>query len=84
MRPYAIYISEAALASAPSSGLQREKLMRFIRSLAENVRREGDFSEKDQTGRTVQVKIIGRYAVTFWVDHAVSEVKVTHIKLADE
>jgi hypothetical protein len=29
MRPYAIYINEAALASAPSSGLQREKLMRF-------------------------------------------------------
>jgi hypothetical protein len=84
MRPYAIYINEAALASAPRSGSQREKLMRFIRSLAENVSREGDFSEEDHTGRTVQVKIVGRYAVTFWVDHAVSEVKVTHIKLADE
>jgi hypothetical protein len=65
MRPYTIYINEAALASAPRSGLQREKLMLFIRSLAENENRQGDFSEKDQTGRTVQVKIIGRYAVTF-------------------
>jgi hypothetical protein len=24
------------------------------------------------------------YAVTFWADHAVSEIKVTHIRLADE
>ena len=84
MRPYAIYINEAALASAPRSGIQREKLMRFIRSLAENQNTVGDFSEKDEVNRTVQVKIIGRYAVTFWVDHAVSEIKVTHIKPADQ
>jgi hypothetical protein len=29
-------------------------------------------------------KVIGRYALTFWADHAVSEIKVTHIKLADQ
>lgn len=74
MRPYAIYINGAALASAPKSGWQRQKAMDFIRSLAEN----------DGAGRTVQVKVIGRYALTFWADHAVSEIKVTHIKLADE
>ena len=45
MRPYAIYINEAALASAPRPGAQREKLMRFIRSLADNPNAPGDFSE---------------------------------------
>ncbi|HZF00907.1 MAG TPA: hypothetical protein VE344_03330 [Methylomirabilota bacterium] len=84
MRPYAIYINEAALASAPKSGWQREKVMGFIRSLADNPNTPGDFSEKDGAGRNVQVKVIGRYALTFWADHAVSEIKVTHIKLADQ
>ncbi|MGH7976289.1 MAG: hypothetical protein ACREDS_13215 [Limisphaerales bacterium] len=84
MRPYAIYINEAALASAPKSGWQREKVMDFIRSLADNPNMPGDFSEKDGAARNIQVKVIGRYALTFWADHAVSEIKVTHIKLADQ
>jgi hypothetical protein len=83
MRPYAIYISEAALNSAPRSGWQREKVMQFIRSLADNPNTSGDFSESDDARRIVQVKIIGRYAITFWADHAVSEIKVTHTKRAD-
>ena len=56
---------------------QREAVMKFIRSLAENPNTAGDFTEKDGAGRTVQVKVAGRYAVTFWADHAVSEIKVT-------
>ncbi|HEY5296385.1 MAG TPA: hypothetical protein VIK59_00510 [Verrucomicrobiae bacterium] len=83
MRPYAIYINQAALNSSPRAGAQRERLMKFICSLADNPDAPGDFSEKDNVGRPVQVKIIGRYAVTFWADHAVSEIKVTHIKPAD-
>jgi hypothetical protein len=83
MRPYAIYINQATLDSAPRTGAQRERLMKFICSLAANPDARGDFSEKDDAGRTVQVKIVGRYAVTFWADHAVSEIKVTHIKPAD-
>ncbi len=84
MRPYVIYINEAALVFAPRSGPQRERLMQFIRSLAENPNTSGDFSEKDGVNRTVQVKIVGRYAITFWADHAALEVKVTHIKPADQ
>lgn len=56
--------------------------MQFIRSLANNPNTTGDFTEKDNTGRIVQVKVIARYAVTFWVYHAVSKIKVTHIKSA--
>lgn len=57
--------------------------MDFISSLADDPFRKGDFSEKDEVGRTVWVKIVDRYAVTFWADHAVEEVKATHIKKAD-
>lgn len=84
MRSYAVFISEQALASAPRTGPAREQVMKFIRALADDPNFTGDFQERDGAGRTVQVKIIGRYAVTFWADHAVSEVKVTHIKSADK
>jgi uncharacterized protein (UPF0210 family) len=83
MRPYAVYINEAALNSAPRAGLQRDQLMKFIRSLADNPNMPGDFSEQDDARRIVQVKIVGHYAVTFWADAAVLEIKVTHIKPAD-
>ncbi|HEY3931589.1 MAG TPA: hypothetical protein VGM58_04385 [Verrucomicrobiae bacterium] len=84
MRTYAVFINEQALAAAPSSGTQREAVMKFIRSLSDNPDTAGDFTEKDNAGRIVQVKVIGRYAVTFWADHAVLEIKVTHIKSADK
>jgi hypothetical protein len=83
MRAYAVFINEAALATAPRSGFQREMVMKFIRSLADRSNINGDFMEKDGEGRVIQVKVIGRYAITFWADHAVLEVKVTHIQPAD-
>lgn len=84
MRPYQVYINQEALVSAPRSGLPRKAVMDFIRSLAVDPLSRGDFAEPDEVGRTVHVKIVGRFAVTFWADHAVAEVKVTHIKPADK
>ena len=84
MRPYAVVINEQALATTPRSAAQRELLLKFVRSLAANPNTTGDFAERDNAGRKVQVKLVGRYAITFWADHAVSEVKVTHIKSADK
>ena len=84
MRAYAVFIHEQVLANAPRPAIQRETVMKFIRSLADNPNTPGDFIEKDESGRSIQVKLIGRQAVSFWADHAVSEVKVIHLKLADK
>lgn len=84
MPPYTVYINEAALATAPASASQRIMVMRYITSLADNPSAAGDFSETDHAGRTVEVKLVGRFAVTFWADHAVREIEVTHIKPADQ
>ena len=43
--------------------------MDFIRALAANPHSMGDFAETDEVGRTVYVKILGRFAITFWADH---------------
>jgi len=83
MKPYQVFINEAALNTAPRSGKQRELVMHYLRSLASEPDQRGDFVEKDGAGRNVQVKIVGRFAITFWVDHPACEVKVTHIRPAD-
>jgi len=84
MRTYAVYINEQALEAAPRSGIGRERVMKFVHSLASSPNTAGDFTEKDHAGRTVQVRVVSGYAITFWADHAVSEIKVTHIKSADK
>jgi hypothetical protein len=43
MRPYGIYINQIVLDSAPHSGVQRNRVMQFIRSLAGNPNTSGDF-----------------------------------------
>ena len=83
MGPYQVFINQGALVSAPRSGPSRKAVMDFIRSLATDPHCNGDFAERDEVGRTVYVKIVGRFAITFWADHPVSEVKVTHIQPAD-
>ena len=84
MRAYVAFVSELALDAAPKSGNQRTLVMKFIRYLADNPNTAGDFTERDQTNRVLQVKVIGRFAITYWADHAVCEIKVTHIKSADK
>jgi hypothetical protein len=44
------------------------KKSRPRRRLADNPNTEGDFVEQDETRRAVQVKVVGRDAVTFWAD----------------
>jgi hypothetical protein len=62
---------------------ERQKLLSFLESLAADPFQKGDFEEVDEVGRAVQVRVIGLYALTFWADHPVSEVKVVKIQRAD-
>jgi len=51
--------------------------------LADNPTKPGDYEERDDAGRPIQIKIVGDYALTYWADHAVREVKVIQIEKAD-
>lgn len=61
----------------------RNKVVQFIESLAGNPFDAGDYSERDPADRFIQVKVVGPWAIFFWADHAVSEVKVVQIVLSD-
>ena len=77
---YTVFLRRtAAEALKQLRGTRRRAIERFLDYLAENPFEEGDFPEQDSTGRDVYCKVIRDYAVTFFPDHAVKEVKILEI-----
>ncbi len=62
---------------------ERDQLLTLLRALGQDPYRRGDFTERDRTGRDIEVLVFRRYAVLYWADHAVRELKVTEVRLAD-
>jgi hypothetical protein len=40
----------------------------------------GDYTEQDEDHRELQVLVLGRVAVAYWIDHAMREVRVARIE----
>jgi len=58
--------------------------MAFVYSLREHPDTPGDFVDKDVSLRERQIKIIGDYAITYWLDAPVHRVMVVDIHPADK
>jgi hypothetical protein len=80
---YAVYLHLDLLEALPKRSHQGQRILRFVRSLAEDPFTDGDFSEKDESLRSLQIKIVGDYAITYWVDHPVKCVMIVDICVAD-
>ncbi len=76
MADYAVYLHLDLLATVPVRGSQREAILRFVRSLAIDPHQPGDFVDSDHSLRPRRIKLVGEYAITYWVDHAVKAVMV--------
>ncbi len=83
MAPYDVYLHFGLLDSVPGRGQQRRMIMAFVRSLADQPYAPGDFTDVDESLRTRQIKIIGNFAVTYWVDDPAKAVMVVGVRLAD-
>ncbi len=83
MPSYEVYMHIGLLDEVPKSGKERRRIMEFIRSLRENPNTSGDFTDKDGSLRVREVKIIGDYAVTYWVDGPVKRVMIVDVRRAD-
>ena len=83
MQPYRVLVSLKFLQLERPPRRQREQILSFLERLAEDPFRPGDYQERDDAGRPVQIKIIGDYAITYWANHGDKEVKVTRIEKAD-
>jgi len=83
MARYEIYLHADLLDAVPNSGVQRRRIMDFIRTFREHPQTEGDYTDKDASLRVRQIKIIGDYAITYWLDDPVKIVMVVDIRPAD-
>ena len=83
MEPYRVLVCLDVLRLEKPSRRDRDVILAFLERLAGNPYADGDYEERDAVGRTVQIKVLGGYALSYWVDHAVREVKVIKIELAD-
>ena len=69
------------LDAMPKTGIQRRRII--IYSLRDYPYTAGDFTDKDASLRTRQIKLVGDYAVTYWVDSPVNAVMVVDVRRAD-
>lgn len=84
MWEYDVFIHVDLLERVPKTGSQRRRIMQFIHGLRDAPRTPGDFTDKDASLRIREVKILGDYAVTYWVDDPVKAVMVVDIRPADK
>jgi hypothetical protein len=80
---YRVLMDLDALASLPRSGNRRAKVLGMLAGLSENADLGGDFEINDpETSRPFQVSCVAGFAITWWIDHPVLEVKIIDIREA--
>ena len=83
MPPYRVFIAAEVITTLRGlRGREKPLITRLFEQLGDNPFRIGDYVERDDIGRPIQVLLIGRYAVCFWADHADKEVKILDLKPA--
>jgi hypothetical protein len=81
---YKVFVHMDVLGILPKSGARRKSVLEFLASLGSFAHLGGDYQEKDpENGRPVEVSLVAGYALTWWVDAPVREVKLVQIRPAD-
>jgi hypothetical protein len=72
----------AALSAADVPG--RRRALAVLDEIKAAPLRQGDFRQRDATGRVNEVVLIGEWLATFWVDHAATEIRVVALERAED
>jgi hypothetical protein len=62
---------------------EQESLLKRFREIAAFPSKFSDFTERDSTGRTIDVHVFGKFAIKFWNDFADRHLKILDIHPAD-
>ena len=85
MAPYALVLhEEAARRLAVASRAEQRRLGVILDELKASPFRNGDLQEPDLQGRVNEILIAGDWLVTFWVDHAVREIRIVRLESAED
>lgn len=77
---YRVFLAEEVWTFIDQQELDVKEWIHHFRNLPET----GDFTELSPIdGRALDIKIISDYAITYFVDHAVKEIKVVDVESAD-
>lgn len=76
MEPYRVLVTIEILQLARLPRGDRDRILRFLEALGRDPGRRGDCEQRDEAGRPIQIKVIGNYALTYWADHGVKEIKI--------
>ena len=85
MRAYEVILHERAWAAlAATKGAERRRVIALLDQLKATPFRSGDFRQRDETGRINEVLLLDDWLVTFWSDHAVSEIRVVNLERTED
>jgi hypothetical protein len=85
VRAFELILHEHAWAALSSAhGADRRRLLAVLDELKATPLRRGDFQQRDSTGRVHEVALLGAWLVTYWIDHAVAEIRVVDLERADD
>ena len=82
MDQYNVLISKDFLTIQRPSARSRRQIITFVESLSADPHQLGDYEESDTTGRPIQIKVVSKFALSYWVDHGEKEVRITKIEPA--
>ena len=75
---------EAAQRLAAASRSEQRRLGAIFDGLKAAPFRRGDLQERDDLGRDNEILVDGNWVVTFWVDHAVREIRIVRVESAED
>lgn len=85
MAPYSLVLhEEAARRLAAASRVEQRRVGVILDELKGAPFRKGDLREQDARGRDNEILLTGDWLVTFWVDHAVREIRVVRLESAED
>lgn len=81
MKYIAVFDEDALRAILAVRGVRRrEKLLDVIAALANDPFQAGDFTAVDKAGRPVQLRVVGRFVLSFWPDHGAKELRIMDLQ----
>lgn len=81
---YAVYVRREVLETLLTlPGADRDRVLHVVAALADDPFKPGELTATAPSGRTLQVKLLGRLALYYRPDHADREIRIVDLVDAD-